>query len=33
MEIAQTEGRREVVREVKLYNFDAIIAVGYRVNS
>ncbi len=29
----QTEGNREVAREVDFYNLDAIIAVGYRVNS
>lgn len=29
----QKEGNREVKREVKFYNLDAIIAVGYRVNS
>jgi hypothetical protein len=29
----QTEGNREVAREVEFYNLDAIIAVGYRVNS
>ncbi|MEZ4287357.1 MAG: virulence RhuM family protein [Polyangiales bacterium] len=33
MEIVQTEGAREVTREVEFYNLDAIIAVGYRVNS
>ena len=33
MEIARPEGVREVVREVEFYNLDAIIAVGYRVNS
>ncbi len=33
MEIVQTEGRREIAREIELYNLDAIIAVGYRVNS
>lgn len=33
MEIVQPEGGREVTREVELYNLDAIIAVGYRVNS
>jgi hypothetical protein len=33
MEIVQPEGKRKVVREVELYNLDAIIAVGYRVNS
>lgn len=31
--IVQTEGTREVNREVEFYNLDAIIAVGYRVNS
>ena len=31
--IVQTEGLREVSREVDFYNLDAIIAVGYRVNS
>ena len=31
--VVQTEGRREVTRTVKHYNLDAIISVGYRVNS
>lgn len=31
--IVQKEGVREVSREVAFYNLDAIIAVGYRVNS
>lgn len=31
--IVQTEGKREVNREIDFYNLDAIIAVGYRVNS
>ncbi len=31
--IVQKEGPREVSREVDFYNLDAIIAVGYRVNS
>lgn len=31
--VVQTEGKREVNRNVKCYNLDAIIAVGYRVNS
>ena len=31
--IVQTEGAREVRREVEFYSLDAIIAVGYRVNS
>ena len=29
----QKEGKRQVKRKIKLYNLDAIIAVGYRVNS
>jgi hypothetical protein len=33
MEIVRSEGGREVRREVDFYNLDAIIAVGYRVNS
>ena len=32
-EIVQMEGSREVMRMVEFYNLDAIIAVGYRVNS
>jgi hypothetical protein len=31
--IVQTEGSREVSRDVDFYNLDTIIAVGYRVNS
>ena len=31
--VVQIEGRRKVSRKVCLYNFDAIISVGYRVNS
>ncbi|MFK5923646.1 MAG: virulence RhuM family protein [Verrucomicrobiota bacterium] len=31
--IVQTEGSREVTREIDHYNLDAIISVGYRVNS
>ena len=31
--IVQREGAREVSREIDFYNLDAIIAVGYRVNS
>ena len=31
--IVQTEGNREINREVAFYNLDAIISVGYRVNS
>jgi hypothetical protein len=33
MEIVRSEGKREVMRQVEFYNLDAIIAVGYRVNS
>lgn len=33
MEIVQTEGKRQVKRMPDFYNLDAIIAVGYRVNS
>jgi len=33
MEIVQTEGNRQITREVEFYNLDAVIAVGYRVNS
>ncbi|MFA4995754.1 MAG: RhuM family protein [Patescibacteria group bacterium] len=31
--IVQKEGQREVIREIEQYNLDAIISVGYRVNS
>lgn len=33
MEQVRLEGKRKVVREKKIYNLDAIISVGYRVNS
>jgi hypothetical protein len=33
METVRTEGDREVTRNLEYYNLDAIIAVGYRVNS
>ena len=33
MEIVQSEGGREVTREVEFYNLDAIIGMGFRVNS
>jgi len=33
MEIVQIEGDREVKRNIDFYNLDAIISVGYRVNS
>ena len=32
-EIVQTEGGREIKREISLYNLDVIISVGYRVHS
>ncbi|MBN2771785.1 MAG: virulence RhuM family protein, partial [Spirochaetes bacterium] len=31
--IVRTEGTREVKRDIQFYNLDAIISVGYRVNS
>ena len=31
--IVQTEGKRQVEREIEFYNLDMIISVGYRVNS
>jgi hypothetical protein len=33
MEIVRAEGARDVARAMEFYNLDAIIAVGYRVNS
>src|ERR1700733_3931335 len=33
METVQTEGGRQILRYVEFYNLDAVIAVGYRVNS
>lgn len=33
LETVRNEGGREVKRNIELYNLDAIIAVGYRVNS
>lgn len=33
METVRSEGKRDVRRDVDFYNLDAIIAVGYRVNS
>ena len=33
MEIVRNEGERQVRRQVEYFNLDAIIAVGYRVNS
>ncbi len=31
--VVQTEGKRQVRRQVRLYSLDAVISVGYRVNS
>ena len=31
--VVQAEGKRQVRRKIKLYNLDAIISLGYRVNS
>ena len=31
--VVQKEGNREVTRKIKYYNLDAVISVGYRVNS
>jgi hypothetical protein len=31
--VVQKEGSRDVLRQMRLYNLDAIISVGYRVNS
>ena len=31
--VVQTEGLRNVARDIEYYNLDAIISVGYRVNS
>ncbi len=33
LEQVQTEGNRAVTRSLKIYNLDAVISVGYRVNS
>ena len=33
METVQKEGKREIKRSVDHYNLDAIISIGYRVNS
>lgn len=33
LEIVQKEGKRNVKRQTAFYNLDAIISVGYRVNS
>tara|TARA_B110000091_G_scaffold59445_1_gene65146 strand:- start:1195 stop:1587 length:393 start_codon:yes stop_codon:yes gene_type:complete len=31
--VVQNEGKRKVTRQIEFYNLDAIISVGYRVNS
>ena len=31
--IVQIEGKREITRHIEYYNLDAILSVGYRVNS
>lgn len=31
--VVQIEGERKVKRKIRIYNLDAIISVGYRVNS
>ncbi|GGD68408.1 virulence RhuM family protein [Lacimicrobium alkaliphilum] len=33
LETVRTEGKRQVTRQIEHYNLDAIISVGYRVNS
>ncbi len=33
LEIVQTEGNRNITRKIEFYSLDAIISVGYRVNS
>ena len=33
LETVQKEGKREVKRKIEYYNLDAILSVGYRVNS
>ncbi len=33
METVRTEGKRQITRQIEHYNLDAIISVGYRVNS
>ena len=33
LETFQNEGKRKVARKIEFYNLDAIIAIGYRVNS
>jgi len=31
--VVRQEGKREVIRKIRIYNLDAIISVGYHVNS
>ena len=33
LEIVQKEGNRDILRKIAFYNLDAVISVGYRVNS
>ena len=33
LETVQREGKRQVTRNIEYYNLDAVISVGYRVNS
>lgn len=33
LSVVQLEGKRNVKRQIKFYNLDAILSVGYRVNS
>lgn len=33
IETVQSEGGRQITRDLEFYNLDAVIAVGYRVNS
>ena len=33
LEIVQKEGNRNIARKIEFYNLDAIISVGYRINS
>jgi prophage maintenance system killer protein len=33
LETVQTEGKRDVLREIEYYNLDLVLSIGYRVNS
>ena len=33
MEIVQKEGKRNITRNIEVYNLDMVISVGYRINS